>query len=200
MTAQVFQSVRTRLRRLWPMLIVVVPCLLLAFGGEPLRIALRYDRIAILAGAWWRLFSGNFVHLGWSHLAEDMAGYVLLWLLFEDVLAGWRCPAVIAVGALGVGIGLLIGDPGLRWYVGISGALNTVWMLGAMILMRRGEGVGWLLGIFLVAKLIYEQCLGPLPFSEATTGGAVVVDAHLYGAATGALLALTRPAWRGARV
>lgn len=170
------------------MLIVVLPCVLLALGGEPVRDALRYDRAAIAGGAWWRLFTGNFVHLGWSHLAEDMAGYILLWLLFEDALPAWRCPALIAVGALGVGLGLLAGAPDLIWYVGISGALNTVWMAGAMRLMRRGEGIGWLLGLFLLAKLVYEQCLGPLPFSEATTGGAVVVDAHLYGAFTGALV------------
>ncbi|MGH8371180.1 MAG: rhombosortase [Gammaproteobacteria bacterium] len=200
MTSPVFQSRLSRLWRLWPMLIVVVPCVLLAFGGEPLRTALRYDRIAILGGAWWRLLSGNFVHLGWGHLIEDMAGCILLWLLFEEVLPSWRFPAVIVVGALGVGIGLLFGDPGLRWYVGISGALNTVWILGAMRLMRRGDGIGWLLGVFLVAKLVYEQMLGPLPLSETTTGGAVVVDAHLYGAFTGALLAAVGLVWRRARV
>lgn len=181
------------------MLIVVVPCVLLAFGGEPLREALRYDRTAILAGAGWRLFTGNFVHLGWSHLAEDMAGYVLLWLLFEDVLPGWRCPALIVVGALGVGLGLLAGDPQLLWYVGISGALNTLWLAGAMCLMRRGEGLGWVLGLFLLGKLVYEQTLGPLPFSEATTGGRVVVDAHLYGALTGALVGAAGLWWHRMR-
>jgi rhomboid family GlyGly-CTERM serine protease len=195
-----FPALKSRLLHLWPLLIVVVPCVLLACGGVPVRAALRYDRGAILGGAWWRLFTGNFVHLGWSHLAEDMAGCVLLWLLFEDVLPGWRFPALIAVGALGVGFGLLAGDPDLRWYVGISGALNTVWIVGAMLLMRRGDGIGWLLGVFLLVKLVYEQYLGPLPFSEATTGGVVVVDAHLYGAFTGALLVAASLVWRRARV
>lgn len=200
MSSPVLTALARYLRRLWPMLVVVVPCVLLALGGDAWRDALRYDRAAILAGAWWRLFSGNFVHLGWSHLGEDMAGCILLWLLFEDVLPGWRFPAAIAIGAVGVGLGLLAGDPGLRWYVGISGALNTVWMIGAMRLMRRGDGIGWVLGIFLLAKLLYEQSLGPLPFSEATTGGAVVVDAHLYGALVGALLATAGLVWRRARV
>ncbi|MGH8401624.1 MAG: rhombosortase [Gammaproteobacteria bacterium] len=200
MTTPVSQSAAVLLRRWWPLLIVVVPCILLAFGGEPLREALRYDREAILGGAWWRLFSGNFVHLGWGHLAEDMAGCILLWLLFEDVLPTWQFPLVIAIGALGVGIGLLAGDPELHWYVGISGALNTIWILGAMRLMQKGDGIGWLLGLFLLAKLIYEQALGPLPWSETTTGGAVVVDAHLYGAFAGALIGLSGLVWRGARV
>jgi len=195
-----FQLPRAWLRRFWPMLVVVVPCVLLALGGDAWRDALRFDRAAILHGAWWRLFTGNFVHLGWGHLGEDLAGYILLWLLFEDVLPGWRSPALIAVGALGVGIGLLIGDPGLQWYVGISGALNTLWAVGAMRLMRRRDGIGWLLGVFLLGKLIYEQWHGPLPLSESVTGGDVVVDAHLYGAFVGVLLGALELCWRKARV
>jgi len=195
-----FRSVKAWLRRLWPMLVVVVPCLLLALGGDAWRDALRYDRTAILHGAWWRLFTGNLVHLGWGHLGEDLAGYILLWLLFEDVLPGWRSPALIAAGGLGVGLGLLIGDPGLQWYVGISGALNTLWVVGAVRLMRRRDSVGWLLGLFLVGKLIYEQWQGPLPLSETLTGGDVVVDAHLYGALVGALLCGFEMLWGKARV
>lgn len=195
-----FHSLTVWLRRLWPMLVVVVPCVLLAFGGDAWRDALRYDRTAILHGAWWRLITGNFVHLGWAHLGEDLAGYILLWLLFEDVLPGWRCPALIVAGSLGVGLGLLLGDPRLQWYVGISGALNTVWALGAMRLMRRRDGIGWLLGLFLLGKLSYEQWRGPLPLSAAVTGGNVVVDAHLYGAFVGVLLGALALFWRKARV
>lgn len=170
------------------MLVVVLPCLLLALGGEPVRSALRYDRVAILSGQVWRIFTGNFVHLGWGHVGEDLAGYVLLWLLLEDVLPNWRCPALIAAGSVGVGLGLLAADPSLRWYVGISGALNTLWVVGAMRLMTRRDWLGWVLGIFLVLKIAYEQTLGPLPWSVATTGGPVVVDAHLWGAITGAVI------------
>lgn len=182
-------------RRLWPMLVIVVPCLLLALGGGTVRDALEYDRLAILHGQFWRIFTGNFVHLGWGHVAEDLAGYVLLWLLFEEVLPGWRCPMLIVLGSLGVGLGLLIGDPGLRWYVGISGALNTLWITGAMILMAKRDWLGWVLAVFLLLKLIYEQLLGPLPWSVATTGGPVVVDAHLWGTCAGVVLALVPWVW-----
>lgn len=188
MTAAISYGSGWSFRRWWPVLVILVPCLVLACGGEPVRGALAYDRSAILHGELWRVFTGNFVHLGWGHLTEDMAGYVLLWLLFEEVLPGWWCPAIVLFGALGVGMGLLLGDPGLRWYVGISGALNTLWVTGSMVLMRRRDWVGWVLSVFLILKLMYEQRFGPLPFSVTTTGGPVVVDAHLYGALTGAVL------------
>ena len=178
---------RRMLARHWPLLAVLLPCMLLAGFGDPARLALRYDRIAVLHGEVWRLISASFVHLGPGHLAEDMAGLVLLWLLLEDALPGWRIPVLIAWGSLAVGFGLFIGDPGIGWYVGISGALDTLWAAGSLELIRRRDRFGWLLMGLLLLKLAYEQFLGPLPFSVAGTGGAVIVDAHLYGALGGVL-------------
>jgi len=181
-------SLRRLLLHHWPLLVVMLPCLLLAGGGEVARLLLRYDRGAILHGEVWRLLTGNFVHLGAGHLLEDMAGLILLWLLYADVLPGWRTPLTILAGSLAVGFGLLLGDPGVEWYVGISGALDTLWAVGALALIRRRDRFGWVLMAFQLAKLAYEQLLGPLPFSNATSGGAVIVDAHLYGALAGVLL------------
>lgn len=185
---------RTRhlLLRHWPLLSVMLPCLLLALGGDALRLPLRYDRDAIHHGEVWRLLTGNFVHLGAGHLLEDMAGLVLLWLLFEDALPAWRMPLTVLAGSLAVGLGLLLGDPYVAWYVGISGALDTIWAAGSLELIRRRDRFGWVLAVFLLAKLAYEQLLGPLPLSAASSGGTVIVDAHLYGALAGALLGFGR--------
>ena len=187
MTATSIDPLR-HLRRHWPLFAVLLPCLALAALGEPARMLLRYDRAAIAHGEPWRLFTGNFVHMGPGHLAEDMAGLVLLWLLFEDVLASWRMPVVTCLGALAVGIGLYIGDPQVDWYVGISGALDTLWAVGCLRLILKRDRFGWVLAVVLVAKLVYEQCYGALPFSSAVSGGNVIVDAHLYGALAGALM------------
>ncbi|HKV96883.1 MAG TPA: rhombosortase [Gammaproteobacteria bacterium] len=202
MTARAIPDSPLSVKRLWPMLVIVVPCVLLALAGNAARSFLQFDRVAILDGQIWRIFTGNWVHLGWGHLGEDMAGYVLLWLLFEREMPGWRCPILVVLGSLGVGFGLLLGDPALRWYVGISGALNTLWIAGAMLLMARRDWLGWVLALFLVLKLVYEQLLGPLPWSAATTGGPVVVDAHLWGALSGAVLGaavLLWSRWRNTR-
>lgn len=182
------ELLRRLLQRHWPLLVIAVPCLFLALGGELVREALRYDRTMIVGGQVWRLVTGNFVHFGWGHLAEDMAGLVLLWLLFEDALPGWRTPAVVLAGSVAVGLGLLVGNPGLDWYVGISGALDALWAAGSLGLVRRHDRFGWILIGLLLTKLTYEQLFGPLPFSSVTTGGAVIVDAHLYGALAGTLI------------
>jgi len=41
--------------------------------------------------------------------------------------------------------------------------------------------------LLLGLKLAWEQLAGPLPGSEALSGGPVVVDAHLYGTSAGLL-------------
>lgn len=174
--------------RHWPVLVLLIVCMLLALAGEPARTLLRYDRTGLQHGEIWRLVTGSFVHLGWSHLLEDMLGALLLWLLFEEWLAGQRFLWVLLAGSLGVGAGLYLGSPDVQWYVGISGALDTVWAVGALCMLRDHDRFGVWLGGFLVLKLLYEQTAGPLPFSASATGGAVVVDAHLYGAFTGAVL------------
>ena len=51
---------------------------------------------------------------------------------------------------------------------------------------RRADTRLLLIGVLI--KLIYEQFAGPLPGSEDTAGGTVIVDAHLYGAVSGAVV------------
>ena len=54
--------------------------------------------------------------------------------------------------------------------------------------IRNRQVESWIIAAFLAMKLAYEQLLGPLPGSEGTAGGEVVVVAHLYGAISGALI------------
>ncbi|HSC47390.1 MAG TPA: rhombosortase [Gammaproteobacteria bacterium] len=188
-------EMRRRLDRHGPLLVILLPCLLLALGGDPARRMLRYDRDAVLRGELWRLVTGNFVHMGLGHLLEDGAGLVLLWLLFRDVMPGWRMPRLILAGSLAVGLGLLLGSPEVGWYVGISGALDTLWAAGAIALLGRRDRFGWVLAGVLVLKLAYEQLWGPLPFSSVESGGNVIVDAHLYGALAGAVIGFGWALW-----
>jgi rhomboid family GlyGly-CTERM serine protease len=148
---------------------------------------LRYDRAAILDGQVWRVLSGHLVHLGWSHLAMNLAGLALVWLLVGRQLSTGSWVVVVLVCGLVISGGLLLFNPRLAWYVGFSGVLHGMLISGCLAEIRAGRNGAWLLLGLVWLKLIWEQLAGPLPGSEATAGGTVVVDAHLYGALAGIL-------------
>ena len=166
------------------------------FGGFTLARLLRYDRDAILAGQLWRLLTGHLVHLGGSHLAMNLVGLALIWMLFGRLMSTAAWLATLLASALTVSLGLLVFNPELMWYVGLSGVLHGMFLAGAILSIVSGYRAEILLLGFIVAKLAWEQWVGPLPGSAEVAGGDVVVDAHLYGAIAGVIVALVIVLWR----
>jgi rhomboid family GlyGly-CTERM serine protease len=170
----------------WALLACCAALLLPVLGGEPLRDALEYDRAAIAQGQWWRLVSAHFVHLDAEHAALNTLGLVLMWALFARDYSPLRWAAIYLTAALAISAGLWWLDPQIAWYVGASGALHGVMTAGTLAHLRRHDLDGWILAVFIVAKLCYEQYAGSMPFAGTAN---TVVDAHLYGAVGGLVLA-----------
>lgn len=167
-------------------LAIVLCSAVLEWGG--LTEALQYDRVAIEGGAYWRLLSGNLVHLGLNHLLLNAAGFALVAALVWRYYSTLEWLLIFAVCALAVGLGLFLLVPELRWYVGLSGVLHGLLLAGACVEIQRYPQSGWPLLLLVVAKLVYEQLSGPMPGSEWAAGGAVVEQSHLYGGAAGLLM------------
>ncbi|MGB5511414.1 MAG: rhombosortase [Woeseiaceae bacterium] len=164
-------------------LLLVAAALLL--GSDAAREWLAYERDAIRAGEVWRLVTGHLVHLGWPHFALNAAGLVLVWTLIGSAYkpAGWI--AIFFTSIAAIDLGLWIFNPALQWYVGLSGALHGVLAAGLVMSFRQPRIEMTVLAILLLCKLAWEQFSGPLPGSEGSSGGPVIVDAHLYGAIGG---------------
>jgi rhomboid family GlyGly-CTERM serine protease len=156
-------------------------------AGEPARRLLSFDREAIALGQWWRILSAHFVHLDLQHAVLNILGLVLMWALFARDYSPWRWVAIYCASSIAVGIGLWFLNPEVSWYVGASGALHGVMTAGTIAHLRRRDLDGWILAIFIVGKLAYEQLAGALPFAGTAN---TIVDAHLYGAIGGVVLAL----------
>ena len=60
---------------------LLVSCGLVALLGDEGREVLKYERLSIEDGEYWRLLTAHFTHLGYTHLLLNMAGLVLVWLL-----------------------------------------------------------------------------------------------------------------------
>ncbi|HEX6396979.1 MAG TPA: rhombosortase [Steroidobacteraceae bacterium] len=171
----------------WALLGVCALLGLIELGGEPLRAAWSYQRTAIAAGEWWRVITAHFVHLDANHALLNTLGLVLMWALFARDYSPLRWLAIYLFSSLAISFGLYVFDPEVHWYVGASGALHGVMTAGTLAHLRRRDLDGWILAAFILAKLSYEQLAGSMPFA----GGAnTLVDAHLYGAIGGLLLAL----------
>jgi rhomboid family GlyGly-CTERM serine protease len=168
--------------------LVVALALILAPEFAPgARESLAYQRAGIEQGQWWRLLTGHFVHLDLEHAVLNGLGLVLMWALFARDYPPARWLAIYLGAALAVSAGLWMFNPEIAWYVGASGALHGAMTAGTLAHLRRGDLDGWILAAFIVAKLAYEQLSGALPFAGSPD---TVVDAHLYGAVGGLLLAL----------
>jgi rhomboid family GlyGly-CTERM serine protease len=168
------------------LLTICAVLVLLELGGDHARALLRYDRTAIQTGEWWRLVTAHFVHLGLEHAVLNALGLVLMWALFARDYSVRAWLVILAASIAAIDAGLWIRGSTLLWYVGSSGVLHGVLAAGTLAHLRRRDLDGWILAVFLVAKLLYEQLSGSLPFADQAP---VVVDAHLYGAAGGLLAA-----------
>lgn len=170
--------------------LLVAMALLLAAEpfGDAARLALRYERTGLMQGEWWRLVTAHFVHLDLKHAVMNALGLALLWALFVREYPAAKWLAIVLASIVAIGAGLWYLSPGIEWYVGASGVLHGLMAAGTLALIRRGERLGWALGLMLVAKLAFEAWRGPMPFSAELQ---VVTVAHLYGAIGGFAAALS---------
>lgn len=170
----------------WPIGTVVVAILALAVHFLPAwRDDVFYLRDAIFAGDVWRLWSGHLVHFSTSHLIWNLAILVPAgaWLERIDPKAA-RVFYLLSPPL--IGLLMLMFDPSLLRYGGLSGLATGVLVLLAVLqLVRRDprEPVWFWLGVLaLVAgKLILEQVSGA-PLLVSDLGNVRVVPwAHLGG-------------------
>jgi rhomboid family GlyGly-CTERM serine protease len=154
------------------------------------RLALRFDRAGISGGEFWRLLTGHFVHLGWPHLFLNIAGLILVWLLCGRAYSAKVWCVIVVLVLAGIDAGLWFCDPGLEWYVGLSGLLHGLLAAGVLAPVFAASREMRVLGLLVLVKLAWEQLYGPLPGSEGLAGAAVVVNAHLYGAVAGIAVAM----------
>lgn len=181
--AQMITNTDYRPREVWlPPLALMLLLLALELAGEPARAALRYDADAIGAGQWWRLLTGNFVHLGWWHLFLNEMGLAVLVLLCPERLAWSVWLRRLVLIGLGMGAGLYCFVPGAAWYVGMSGVIHGLFVLGlGRQVVTRRDLIAAACLVYLLGKVAWEMLSGVPVSDEAAIGGKVLVESHLYG-------------------
>lgn len=168
---------------LWLVGLLCGASVLLSLGGEAARLALRYERVAVFQGEYWRLLTGHLIHGTPAHLLLNVAGAGLIAGLFprDYTLRQWMIVLFASVAAIDAGF--VFFEPQLQWYVGLSGVLHGLLAAGSVAWWRHEtKPMALALTLVLALKLAWEQWHGALPLSGDMP---VIVDAHLYGAAGG---------------
>ena len=131
------------MKSLRPVLLLYVCPALLLWLTPGIQDALVYDRGAILRGAWWRLWTGHWVHFSLSHLFWNLAVLLGAGAWLERLQPGWLLRLALVVAPL-LSLVLLCGEPSMQTYGGLSGlATSAVVLLALVQLHRRGPDRTW---------------------------------------------------------
>jgi membrane associated rhomboid family serine protease len=174
---------------------LALACLLLACLPESTAAALDWEPGAILAGQWWRLWTGHLLHFGLQHALFDAIVLYAGASLLEREIGTWRLLRQLLLAAPLVSLALLA-VPDLVAYRGASALAATVALAAGIALWpAAGRWRPALLAAGLAcAASTAAQALGAGWSAAGLPGGVVVAwQAHVFGAACALL-----PGWRGA--
>jgi rhomboid family GlyGly-CTERM serine protease len=165
----------------------------------PVPETLVFDRVAIANGEWWRLVTGHWVHSDGPHALWDIAALALIGGLLEG--RGKRRLAIAAsVGIVAVDACIWWWLPDLERYCGLSGMLNTLFIIALADLWQLYRHPVFPAAMLLLGgKLIAEMAAGQSVLVNPSWPG--VPMAHVAGCLGGVVFwgieQLGWPALRG---
>lgn len=152
---------------------------------------LSYQRDAIVAGQWWRVFTAHFVHLNMAHALLNSAGTLMLAAFLRQDIARRDWWAVTLLAPFVISLGLWFKQPTLIGYVGFSGVLHGLLYFGVIRLLSVMPAMAGGILVLLLGRQIWEQTGAYDPeYLRGLIHGRVMPDAHLFGAITGTVWGL----------
>src|SRR5262245_25514413 len=97
---------------------------------------LQFDRAALAAGEWWRLFTGHLTHFDANHLVWDVGMLLALGFVTERE-SGSRCAWALALAAAAISGAVWWWQPQFTTYRGLSGLDSALFGLFAGKLLLR---------------------------------------------------------------
>lgn len=176
------------LKRKFPFL-VILSLIIITLVGQKFAPIFFYDRSSILNGEYWRVLTCHFVHTGWNHLFLNLTAFLLVFSLFLHLYSpfGWLIGATFCM--IGISLSFLFFCPTLEWYMGLSGLLHGLFVMGIIGEIRKGNTL-YCFGLLAVtAKLALEYFIGPSNITNQFINALVITNAHLTGAIIGCIAA-----------
>ena len=174
-----------------PTVVIAAVCLVY-FGPDELDNLLRYERGLIFSGEYWRIVSGHFTHINLNHLLLNCAGLILAWSLLPIRPRPDLALLGIAILSGLCGMGLLILEPQVSGYKGLTALIHALLAVGAVLnLTERGSRWWGLVLLSILSLKVYSESFGTRRSIIAQWIDApLVTEANLWGLATGATVAI----------
>lgn len=166
----------------------LMPTLLTLLGGllflmqDSLLVPLQFDRQMIAQGEFWRLFTGNLFHTNSWHLVFNLAGLLMLSQLFGRLISPLHFILFTLLNSTAVGGLLYLFCPEIELYVGLSGYLHGLFVLGCLLEIQQGRQSSYLLLAAVIAKIGWEAYYGSSEQMSMMINATVATEAHLFGA------------------
>ena len=167
------------------------------FSPPSVAAALQYDRDRIVAGEVYRAITCHWTHWSHDHYVWDAMLFLMLGVALERPIRR-QMLAALALAAVAIPCGLLLFQPEMRLYRGLSGLDSALFVLLCVDVARERAREGerqWVpVCVILLAALLVKSAI------EFTTGATIFVDsrragfvpvplAHLIGGLSGAAVA-----------
>lgn len=144
----------------------------------------------IAEGQWWRLLSGHFLHTNSYHLLLNLLGVALLWALHGHYTKTAKYLGIFLFLCFCTSVSLYMFAPQLKWYVGLSGVLHGLFVVGAYFDIKHHFKTGWVMLAGITVKVLNEQMYGASGEVAKLIDANVAIDAHLFGSLSGLLIIL----------
>lgn len=150
-------------------ILIIIACLFATYLPG-LSSALIFDRDAIIKGEFWRILTGHFVHFSPSHIAYDIFSFGIAGCLIEK--SRYPCFSWLILWlALSISMSLLLLEPDMRYYGGLSGISFGALYYCALMGMKESSPwrtICFLMLAILPIKIAFEIFSGSsiLPYGE----------------------------------
>ncbi|MFQ5518553.1 MAG: hypothetical protein ACE5E3_00990 [Mariprofundus sp.] len=152
---------------------------------------LAFEKDAILAGEWWRLWTAHFTHFKYSQLLINTIVIALLGLIAGHFAKIWQFALILLI-AMPVMTGLLLlTTPNLLFFRGAVGVAAMVWMIATWFLIVESKrfSLGYWLGLVFLLLFIGKVGMEGLallsPSASRFAGLQIAWLVQLYGTLVG---------------
>ena len=165
--------------------------------GSDIQELLIYRRSAVEQGETWRLVTAHLVHKNDMHLLFNIIGFIVVHLCW--LVAGVspiRAVLLLLFTILNTSLLVHYWITDIQGFMGLSAILHGNWLIAAWLLWQRFRLEASLLAGLLLLKLLIEQIVGQMPYSDLFGSLRVEEDGHLYGALGGVATILIWQTWQ----